>query len=569
MEKVIDEEFKYAMCMGSENYVCLRKTGMNSTSDLFVLNGKDDHARKVLEWIEETETGLLTDIDFVPDKAVWQMFSRESDLCFGRKCVHNKKCFFRNAREVQEKAHVLISNHSLLFAELLSEGRILPEFHGLVLDEAHTVEDIATKYFGKEISSFGLNYFIEKLNTLLLSKGLPKGIWDKIIGNKIEAERLLKKLKSESDVFFKQAADISGKNNGDVYFDRDVFFANKLTSVLADLSCSLTDITKGLKKHEIGEEFKRYIDRCDKYIESLNFIFSQDNELYVYWLNSKKGDKYTNYTFNTAPVDISNKMRTYIFESVSPVVLTSATLSSSLNNNAKFDFIKKRLGVDNAIELLLDSPFDYKNNVLAYVPSGIADPNKTPDLFVGDVQNSIVDIYDLMGGRIFALFTSYSMLNAVSDNITKQRNDISILKQGDLPRYVLLEVFKRNKNCILMGTMTFWQGVDVPGDSLECVIITKLPFAVPSDPITAARIKCIRDNGSNPFSEYQVPQAIITFKQGMGRLIRTRNDRGVIAVLDPRVGTRFYGKDFINAMPKCRKTNNINDIEKFFSLKTV
>jgi len=230
-----------------------------------------------------------------------------------------------------------------------------------------------------------------------------------------------------------------------------------------------------------------------------------------------------------------------------------------------FTFIKNRLGLSKCNELILESPFDYRKNALLYTPKKITDPNVDYVAYNQDVADNIVEIYKILGGRIFALFTSYDSMNRVASKIQNTQNEINILKQGDLPRYVLLDVFKKNRDSILFGTLTFWQGVDVPGDALECVIITRLPFSVPTDPINFSRMQKIEEEGRNPFFEYLVPRALITFKQGFGRLIRSATDRGIVAILDPRLTKKNYGKEFLKALPECSKTSKISDIQDFLS----
>ncbi|MFC1548753.1 ATP-dependent DNA helicase [Candidatus Omnitrophota bacterium] len=565
LSRVLENDFRYAICMGSENYVCLRKAQRNSTVDLFEYKNRKRQAEKVIRWISETETGLVTDMDFVPDRSVWSRFARESDMCLGKKCPYEKRCFYRIARQEQMGSHILVTNHSLLFTDLMSEARVLPEFHGLVLDEAHTLEDVATGHFGKEASSAGLKYLLEGVSALVFGRLKTDPGAKGNAGEEVEeVKRWVGELKKSSDKFFSEAEKIFGDKDRVAGFSREQFFHEDMSRPLVGLSMSLMTLSRNLTEPEDRETAHAYAERCNRYAEALDFIFDHESGEYVYWVDIKKWKTGTNYFFHAAPINISGQMREFLFEKVCPVVLTSATLVSSSSGRSDFSFIEHRLGIDDPLELALDSPFDYHNNVLMYVPGNIADPNKDFDVFKRQVLDNIIKIYDIMGGRIFALFTSYEMLNWAASAIGEERKDIDILKQGDLPRYVLLDVFKKDKNSILLGTTTFWQGVDVPGSSLECVIITKLPFSVPSDPINAARIRSIQDEGQNPFLEYQLPQAIIMFKQGFGRLIRGHSDRGIVAVLDPRVKTRYYGKKFLNSLPDCRQTDNIDDISSFF-----
>jgi len=563
LSRVMDFEFRYAICMGSENYVCLRKARKSSVPDLFETKRRKKQADDILRWVSETDTGLATDMDFVPDSSVWGRFSRESDLCLGQKCPHNSQCFYRKARQRQSEAHVLVTNHALLFTDLVSETGTLPDFHGLVLDEAHTLENVATGYFGKKVSSTALDHMIENISGLIPGKiiGLEKsGVMDAIW----EVKECLGELHAASEKFFKEAETVFGKDDRVVHLEREYFFREDISKPLVALSSSLRRLNRALKDPESRELTRDYAQRCDKFAESLEFILGQEDDKYVYWAEIKERKRETVYSFRAAPIDVSEQMRPYLFDRICPVVLTSATLSSSGGSEADFGFIRKRLGLEDCLELAVGSPFDYAGNVLVYLPREMSDPNKDFGAFQQQVTENILNIFDIMKGRIFALFTSYAMLNAVASRFAEIRPDINILKQGDLPRYVLLDAFKKNRDCILLGTTTFWQGVDVPGSALECVIITKLPFSVPSDPVNAARIRSVRDMGLNPFYEYQLPQAIIMFRQGFGRLIRSHSDRGVVAVLDPRVRLRYYGKQFLKALPKCRRTDDIGEVAGFF-----
>jgi ATP-dependent DNA helicase DinG len=565
LKRVLGQEFRYAICMGSENYVCVRKAQRNSTLDLFGSRKRKSEAEKIMSWISGTGTGLVTDMDFVPDGSVWFLFARESDICLGKKCPCADRCFYRKARQEQSESHVLVTNHSLLFTDLVSEARVLPEFQGLVLDEAHTLEDVATGHFGKQASDTGLEYLIDGVYSLLSRiAGSHRKSGENFREKVSEAKKYVKALKSSSDRFFGEAGKIFGNETGVFGFNRDLFIHEDLSKPLAAVAFSLTALGRELDDDEDRGAAHAYAERCNRYCEAVDFIFGHEGDRYVYWAEIQERRKEKSYSFHAAPIDISSEMKEYLFARVCPVILTSATLVSAAGGRPDFGFIKDRLGIDDPLELALDSPFDYKNNVLMYIPGGMADPNRQFDTFKRQVFESIAGIYDIMGGRIFALFTSYEMLNWTADVMRKERGDIQILKQGDLPRYVLLDVFKKNRDCVLLGTSTFWQGVDVPGSSLECVIITKLPFSVPSDPINAARIDSIKEKGRNPFMEYQLPQAVIMFKQGFGRLIRGHSDRGVVAVLDPRVRTRQYGAEFLKALPECRHTDSLEDVKGFF-----
>lgn len=557
---------RYAICMGSENYVCLRKALRHSQAEFFGAKKALKQVERILSWLSMTETGLKTDLDMEPDTAVWEMFSREAGICLGRKCSRAAECFYLKARQEQAKAHVLITNHSLLFTDMMSDAKLLPEFHGLVLDEAHTLEDVATSHFGRTLSNASLGHLLENIHAAVPGK---KGAVAEIeeFGDLVEeVKKRAKALHAAGETLFAKAAEIFGKEERMVELEGSGFEAEDISGETASLSLSLHTLARSLGEGEERELIHSLASRCDELAEALDFVLYQPRESeYVYWAEIRPLREGAIYGFHAAPIDISAALREHLFDAISPVVLTSATLASSSGGGTPdFSFIKRRLGVGPCDELVLDSPFDYAKNVLLYMPKDIPDPAKAQADYKKKIKEGIIELFDVMGGRMFALFTSYDMLNSVSLMMSSERPDISILKQGSLPRYVLLDVFKKSGKSVLMGTSTFWQGVDVPGSALECVIITRLPFSVPTDPVNAARIKALERKGKSAFVEYQLPQALIMFKQGFGRLIRTASDRGVVAIMDPRVRTRYYGKKFIEALPECRRTDRLEDVKGFF-----
>ncbi len=564
LSRVMGDIFRYSLCMGSENYVCLRKAGKKSVPDLFRTKKRKEQVDAIIRWLGVTDSGLVTDLGLVPDGAVWRMFSRESDMCLGRKCPYGRQCFYMKARKEQAASHILVTNHSLLFTDLMSDARVLPEFHALVLDEAHTLEDVATTHFGREVTSATFRRLLGDISDFLSGRVLVDAAGDMARELARETEEWVGRLDTCSQKIFSEAERFYGSEDRVAPLDVTDFFHGDTSEALEALSLSLGKLYSVLEDQESRELAGAYAQRCDRVSGSLDFLFGGEETGFVYWVEVKASKRKAFYSFRAAPIDISREMKTYLFDRISPVVLTSATLSLARGKEADFSFIRRRLGVEDCTELALDSPFDFENNVLIYLPKGIADPAEDPGAFQEQVLEEIIRMFDIMGGRIFALFTSYDMLNRTARRIAEKRADINVLKQGDMPRYVLLDVFKKNRDSVLLGTTTFWQGVDVPGRSLECVMITKLPFSVPTDPINAARISSIREEGLNPFYEYQLPRAVIMFKQGFGRLIRSCTDRGVVAAFDPRIRTRGYGREFIKALPRCRTTSDIGEVKRFF-----
>jgi ATP-dependent DNA helicase DinG len=563
LKRTMDTDFRYALCMGSENYACWRKVKKSLPQVAFNNKKHAREAKDILSWLEETETGLATDLDFEPDPSVWNKFSRESELCLGRKCSFREDCFYMKAKRIQSSAHILVANHALLFSDVTSGGRLLPEYHALVLDEAHTVEDVATSHFGRNVTDMRVRRLIDNITGAISGPEAGLEASEDVMSRMTCLRHYLEGLDASAKDFFNSSEILFGEKERTVLFEERDLGARDLVDIIGNIISTIVELCEAIDDQEFSEEIKLYADKFQMLSEDMEFLFEMRREDHVYWAESRTTKSGKRYSFSAAPINVSEQMRLHLFDRICPVILTSATLSSGAGG-ADFSFLKSRLGLDGFKGMSLDSPFDHSENVLMYIPRGIIDPKEDPEAFNRQISEYMMSIHDCLGGRMFMLFTSYQMLNDVALDVSAKRGDINLLKQGDMPRYVLLDVFKKTRDSVLMGTTTFWQGVDVPGDSLECVIITKLPFAVPSDPVNAARINAVSREGKNAFMEYQLPKAIIMFKQGFGRLIRSRSDRGVVAILDPRVNTRRYGREFLEALPKCRRTDSITDVQEFF-----
>lgn len=555
-------EFDYALCLGTENYLCKRRLNSEFTQDLFDTEVQRSDANRIIEWSSKTNSGIKSELGFIPIDEVWDKVCRESDLCLGNKCIHKNSCFYKNAKKHERNSHILVTNHALFFTNLASGGLVLPEFHAVVFDEGQTLEDVATSYLGYEISNTKIKYMFDSIYNPKTEKGLLlkfKNQKDKV--NSIK--KYLEESRTASTQFFEEIGRKFGTKSEIKRIRTKNIIFNFLEEPLNRLADSMKKLLEDVKSEEEEALVRAYVKKYISLKTHLSFILNLVDDNYVYWvevIEKRGGPKFSLFA---APIEIAEELSKQLFDKIKPIILTSATLST--NNN--FDFIRSRLGIKECEELLLGSPFNYKENVLLYLVKKVADPSDDFDKFQEQALSHIKEIIDIMQGRTFILFTSYKMLRNVYNELKLNYKSINLLKQGDQPRYDLLGNFKRNMNSILLGTNTFWQGVDVPGKALECVVITKLPFSVPDDPITEARMELIESRNGNPFLEYQVPQAIMLFKQGFGRLIRTKSDRGIVAVLDPRVTTRTYGKSFLNVLPKCRLTSDINDVKNFFNVK--
>ncbi len=554
-------EFNYVLCLGSENYLCKRRLNSDFARDLFETDAQIEDTKKIREWSDRTNSGIMSDLGFTPKQGVWDNVCRDPDLCFGNKCNYKKNCFYRKAKEEQKNAHILITNHSLFFTNLAAGGQVLPQFQAVVFDEAQTLEEAAAGCLGFEVSNAQVKYLLDSI----YNPATEKGLLTKFKRAKHQVDIIfhsLKESRAAAIEFFNAAAEKFGNQND----AKRIMTKNIIYNYLDEPLKGLIDAIKGLIDYVNKEEdeilIKSYAKRCGALKAVLSFILSLEKEDYVYWVEVSARRRGIRYSLFSSPIEIAEELDKKLFSVIKPIVLASATLST--NNN--FGFIKKRLGIKECKEVLLDSPFNYKENVLLYLPKKMTDPGDDFKLFQRQALEHIKAVIDIMRGRTFILFTSYGMLNFITNELKSSYKDIIFLRQGERPRYALLEEFKKSSNAVLLGTNSFWQGVDVPGRALECVVITKLPFLVPDDPVTEARMELIESHNGNSFTDYQIPQAIMMFKQGFGRLIRTKTDRGVVAVLDPRISTKYYGKSFINALPKCRYIHDIDDMKSFFNL---
>ena len=557
LKDALSLDFSFALCVGGENYLCLRRLNQAGSHGLFELD-ETEALKELFDWKDRTKTGLKSDMDFEPMPKLWQKVCREGDICFGKKCSYYEKCFYQRAKAIERKAHILITNHHLFFAHIASGWNVLPKFDSIVFDEAHQLEDVASGYLGIEVSNYRIKNLINTISNPFTRKGLLSRLEWLTLQTISEINLLTNKVRRAGDGFF---GVLSEKLDGTTKRIRvENFIPNLLKEPLINLFEGLKPLMKSAENYEDEKEIMSLIDRCITLSSDIDSIISQTLTDHVYWgeIDGKR------IRIAATPIDISSILREQIFENIKPVILTSATLSVK----GDFSFLRGRGGLHSGNELALDSPFNYRENVMIYTPNGISDPKDTEE-FKRDVIDSIKSILNITHGRTLILFTSYEMLNRAYNalnrlNNSNRLNSLNFLRQGGMDSYKLVEEFKERDNTVLLGTYTFWQGVDIPGDALQCVIIVRLPFQVPDDPVTEARLERLKENGKDPFIHYQIPNAILMFKQGFGRLIRTQNDKGIVAILDPRVKTRFYGERFLSALPDCIRTETIEEIKEFF-----
>jgi ATP-dependent DNA helicase DinG len=546
LQKHFAPNLKVAVMKGRSNFLCLAK--MYSMADQPMLRGMEevDAFRQIKDWAKLTETGDRAELTFLPDDSeLWGRIDARRDTCTGKKCPQFEQCFLTKMQTRAKEADIIIVNHHLFFADLALKqddfASILPEYSAVVFDEAHEMEDVASDYFGQEISNFRFEELARDTdNVLRLTHLGTPGLLKRT-----------QRIREKSRAFFETFPPRDGRfpfsrAEREAFVEQNREAYDALHSALKGLETEIAALTQR------PEELVRIARRSFELRQELSFLFESNEKNYVYWFERRNKGVFLAAT----PIDVSQLLREKLFEAFDTVVLTSATLTVA----GRFEFIRHRMGLDHAKETALPPEFDYEEQALLYLPQRMPDVRDAG--FAGKAADEIATLLELSEGRAFCLFTSYSQMNDLFERL-RNRLDFPLLLQGTAPRSVLLERFKTTPNAVLFATASFWQGVDVPGEQLSCVIVDRLPFAVPSDPIVAARVRALQDEGRNPFAELQVPQAVLSLKQGFGRLIRTKTDRGVLALLDTRIQRMPYGKIFLESLPRYRRTNDLREVERF------
>jgi ATP-dependent DNA helicase DinG len=546
LQKHFAPNLKAALMKGRSNFLCRQK--VHQIEGQAVLKGIDevDWFTQIKDWEKLTETGDRSELSFLPDDAeLWHRIDARSDLCTGQKCPEFNTCFITAMHQRAQEADLIIVNHHLFFADLAIRqddfGSILPEYSAVVFDEAHEIEDVASDYFGRRVSSYQFEEIARDTEAML-----------RIL--KIEAtpvRKHLMRVRERARTFFENFPEREG---------RFPFGPAERKSFLERHHEAFEDLSSAVKRIETElsamnpkpEEVITLARRSAELRRELEFLLESEEKSYVYWYERRgKGVILT-----ATPIDVSEILREQLFERFDTVVLTSATLAVG----GRFDFLKQRLGVMPAKETVLPQEFDFREQALLYIPASM--PDVRHETFSSRAAHEIAKLLEISKGRAFCLFTSYVQMRTVRD-LVGARVSFPMLLQGTAPKSVLLERFRTTPNAVLFATASFWQGVDVPGTQLSCVIIDKLPFAVPSDPIVAARVRALQEDGRNPFAEYQVPEAVLALKQGFGRLIRSKTDRGILAILDNRISRMQYGRIFLESLPDYTTTQDIAEVARF------
>lgn len=539
---------------GRANYACRQKIYDADVEP--VLEGLEEVAdfQIIREWEKTTETGDRAEIKALPESSsAWAKIDARGERCSGSKCKQFERCFITRMHQRAMESDIIIVNHHLFFADLavkgdVDTGGIIPDYGAVIFDEAHEIEEVAGQYFGVSISSYQFEELTRDVAALAHRKDFESKELERIV--MMLAERAAHFLSLFNHVV-KPAA---GAPDGRTGFRAQEAFLMKHEEVYRDVLAGLELLALQLELLKAApEETIPLTHRAREIARRLHFFMESNDRKYVYWIERRGRGTFLQAT----PIDVSQILDEKLFDAVDTVILTSATLAVA----GEFDFLKDRLGLRTARTLVVPSHFDYASQALLYVPQNLPDPRSPA--FTQAAAREIVELLYASRGRAFVLFTSNQQMRLVYDRVSLEV-PFQTLMQGTGPRSALLEEFRETPNAVLFATASFWQGVDVPGDQLSCVIIDKLPFAVPSDPIVEARVAAIKDAGGDAFHSYQVPQAAIALKQGFGRLIRSSGDRGVLALLDHRITKTRYGQIFFDSLPDYRFTTKREDVERFF-----
>ena len=607
LQRVLDVPFTATLMKGRSNYLCRHRWetyketseslesvgsfGMFEAAPLSRFERSDQFERSVFlpiidAWVKTTETGDRAELHDLPENIpIWKEIAADAETCLGTECPHYDDCFVTNVRRRAAESDVVIVNHHLLCADASvrqsAYGEVIPTCSTLVVDEAHQLEDVATQYFGRSVSAFRVQDLVRDGERLLAPRNPSTGSggWAFAARQLDDVSRALARVADHSRLFFSGLAlDPSLRSHGGAdararytaeslfdHVDEGMALGGALDGLEATLASSeqpqaaqtkASPIDDRSSASDAADALAALQRRCNELAIDLRFLIRADDADFVYYVESRGRDA-TRLFLRASPIDVSRIVQEALFDRMRATVLTSATMAVE----GSFEYVKGRLGIRQARELRVSSEFDYTTQALLYLPRRV--PSPSAPAFIQAAAREVIEIVRRSRGRAFVLFTSYGVLRGVQP-LVELALPYPILVQGTAPRTQLIERFRTTPNAVLLATSSFWQGVDVVGEALSCVVVDKLPFASPGDPVTAARIEAINARGGDAFADYQVPLAILTLQQGLGRLIRHRTDRGVLAVLDPRLRTMGYGRRFLASLPPAPVTDDLDAVERFF-----
>ncbi len=562
LEASLGVPFRATYMKGRGNYLCLHRFDQFRDNPMSMAFADPDAVAAIAGWSAHTETGDRAELEDMPeDLAIWPDLAATSENCVGSECPRHRDCFITRMRERAAESDLVIVNHHLLCADASvrqsAYGEVIPECDIAVIDEAHQLEDVATQYFGLTVSTYRLEDLVRDVERVVAGGACR--------GDAAEMRRAIDHVRDRAVLFFAVLRQIgeagaagAGRAAPGPLSERQRVTADMLADAQGH-GTALVGALDGLQGvaalvPDAGEDVAAAGRRAGEIRDELQFLLRAGDPDYVYYLESRGRGVF----LRASPIDVSTIVRELLLDRMQATVLTSATLSVA----GSFDYVRSRLGVREAEEITLPSEFRYEDQAILYLPPRMPDPRSPA--FARAASREILEILKRTEGRAFVLFTSYSVLREVERDLAPAL-DYPVLVQGSAPRSVLLRQFRSLGNAVLLATSSFWQGVDVVGEALSCVIVDKLPFASPAEPVTAARIEAINARGDNAFEQYQLPLAILTLEQGLGRLIRHRRDRGVLAVLDPRIRSKGYGARFLAALPPAPVVSRLDEVTRFFA----